>query len=66
MGFDPQECLVIEDSIPGIQAAISGGFDVLIYANEVKKKKINLLESKQVEALLRIQYCKPIKKFGSL
>ena len=42
MGFDPQECLVIEDSIPGIQAAISGGFDVLIYANEVKKKKFNL------------------------
>ena len=42
MGFDPQECLVIEDSLPGIQAAISGGFDVLIYANEVKKKKFNL------------------------
>ena len=41
MGFDPQECLVIEDSLPGIQAAISGGFDVLIYANEVKKKKFN-------------------------
>jgi len=26
MGFDPKECLVIEDSMSGIKAAINGGF----------------------------------------
>lgn len=28
MGFKPDECLVIEDSISGVQAAKAGGFDV--------------------------------------
>lgn len=28
MGFNPQECLVIEDSLTGIKAAKAGGFDV--------------------------------------
>jgi HAD superfamily hydrolase (TIGR01509 family) len=28
MGFKPGECAVIEDSLPGIQAAKAGGFDV--------------------------------------
>ncbi len=28
MGFQPQECIVIEDSILGVQAAKKGGFDV--------------------------------------
>lgn len=42
MGFVPQDCLVIEDSTYGVQAAIAGGFDVLIYANEHKRKKFKL------------------------
>jgi HAD superfamily hydrolase (TIGR01509 family) len=28
MGFKPQECVVIEDSLSGVRAAKSGGFDV--------------------------------------
>ena len=28
MGFKPEDCLVIEDSVSGVQAAINGGFDV--------------------------------------
>lgn len=28
MGFQPHECLVIEDSLSGVNAAINGGFDV--------------------------------------
>jgi len=42
MGFLPKDCLVIEDSTHGVQAAISGGFDVLIYGNEEKKIKFDL------------------------
>ncbi|MFD0863999.1 HAD family hydrolase [Sungkyunkwania multivorans] len=32
MGFQPSDCLVIEDSSKGIEAAIRGGFDVFAYA----------------------------------
>ena len=28
MGFEPHECIVIEDSLLGVQAALTGGFDV--------------------------------------
>jgi beta-phosphoglucomutase-like phosphatase (HAD superfamily) len=28
MGFQPHECLVIEDSLSGVKAAKAGGFDV--------------------------------------
>jgi len=37
MGFKPEECAVIEDSLPGIQAAIAGGFDVFGFANDRNK-----------------------------
>jgi len=38
MGFKPEECAVIEDSVYGVQAAISGGFDTFVYAKGPKKK----------------------------
>lgn len=41
MGFRPEDCVVIEDSTYGAQAAIAGGFDVLIYADKDKKKNFN-------------------------
>jgi HAD superfamily hydrolase (TIGR01509 family) len=41
MGYLPKECVIIEDSISGIQAAIAGGFDVYGY---VEKRNDNLLE----------------------
>lgn len=31
LGFHPSECLVIEDSMSGVEAAIQGGFDVFGY-----------------------------------
>ncbi len=31
MGYSPSECLVIEDSLTGVSAAINGGFDVYGY-----------------------------------
>lgn len=42
MGFSPEDCVVIEDSTYGAQAATAGGFDVLIYANEQKKKNFSV------------------------
>lgn len=33
MGFKPEECAVIEDSLVGVQAAITGGFNVFGFAH---------------------------------
>jgi beta-phosphoglucomutase-like phosphatase (HAD superfamily) len=43
MGFTPQECVVIEDSVTGVTAAKRGGFDVFgftahDYNNELEGK----------------------------
>ncbi|MEM7548770.1 MAG: HAD family hydrolase [Bacteroidota bacterium] len=37
MGFKPESCLVIEDSVEGIRAAKQGSFNVLAYANKNNK-----------------------------
>lgn len=37
MGYSPNECVVIEDSDAGINAAIAGGFKVFALTNEKKK-----------------------------
>ncbi|KDN54397.1 HAD family hydrolase [Flavobacterium seoulense] len=34
MGFQVEDCVVIEDSPAGVQAALSGGFDVFGFTNE--------------------------------
>ena len=34
MGFEPNECVVIEDSLAGIKAGRKGGFDVYGFCNE--------------------------------
>ena len=38
MGYEPSECIVVEDSLLGIQAARSGGFDVLCLVNKYNEK----------------------------
>ncbi|WP_372937238.1 HAD family hydrolase [Seonamhaeicola sp.] len=57
MGFKPEECLVIEDSLSGIKAAINGGFDVFGYTardykNELKDHATKTFNS--MEALLQL------------
>ncbi|MFK5974240.1 MAG: HAD family hydrolase [Flavobacteriaceae bacterium] len=36
MGYEPKECLVIEDSIFGVMAAKNGGFDVLGFTGDTE------------------------------
>jgi HAD superfamily hydrolase (TIGR01509 family) len=43
LGFKPEECVVIEDSTVGVQAALVGGFDVFGFAN--KRSEALLLET---------------------
>jgi len=40
MGFEPNQCAVIEDSLAGVQAGVKGGFDVYGLAND--KNKVEL------------------------
>jgi HAD superfamily hydrolase (TIGR01509 family) len=39
MGFAPQDCLVVEDTLPGITAARGGGFDVVGFSNGLVQKR---------------------------
>ena len=60
MGFEPEECAIIEDSASGIRAAIAGGFKVYALANEKKKKTFQQLGAiafenmKELEKLLAL------------
>lgn len=40
MGFAPSECVVIEDSLAGVNAAVAGGFDVYGYASDRTAKQL--------------------------
>lgn len=42
MGFEPEECVVIEDSVIGVEAAKAGGFDVFMYAKGQPNDHIGL------------------------
>lgn len=39
MGFEINDCLIIEDSITGVQAAKKGGFDVIGFVNDNNKER---------------------------
>lgn len=41
MGFKPEECVVIEDSLPGVTAAKAGGFEVYALQNESNKTTLD-------------------------
>ena len=46
MGFEPHECVVIEDSLSGVLAARNGGFHVLGFVNPHNREAF---EREQVE-----------------
>lgn len=45
MGFRPEECAVVEDSLVGVQAAKAGGFDVFAFSNTEKRSSFKLLDA---------------------
>ena len=46
MGFDPKDCLVIEDSLSGVKAAKAGGFDVFGYTEHDYKNELEALATR--------------------
>lgn len=40
MGYTPKDCVVIEDSLAGVQAAVAGGFDVFAYTRPKRAKQL--------------------------
>ncbi len=45
IGVAPADCIVIEDSVPGVQAAVAAGMDVLAYAGDPMSVKAGLLDT---------------------
>jgi HAD superfamily hydrolase (TIGR01509 family) len=45
MGAAPAECVVIEDSVPGVQAGLAAGMRVLAYAGDPMSVRSGLLEA---------------------
>lgn len=46
MGFKPHECLIIEDSLSGVQAAKNGGFDVFGFTAHDYDNELNSIATK--------------------
>ncbi len=46
MGFQPHECVVIEDSVLGVQGALKGGFDVFGFTAHDKNNELEILCTK--------------------
>ncbi|MCW1957359.1 MAG: HAD family phosphatase [Mycobacterium sp.] len=60
LGFDPQHCLAIEDSVTGTASAESAGCPVLVVPNDVdvpggpRRRQVSSLEGLDIEALRRV------------
>lgn len=54
MGFKPEECVVIEDSIMGVEAAKNGGFDVFAYVADDYNDEIVSMATKSFDSMLKL------------
>ncbi|TCK68514.1 HAD superfamily hydrolase (TIGR01509 family) [Winogradskyella wandonensis] len=54
MGFSPKDCLVIEDSLTGIQAAKNGGFDVLAFTAHDYKDELSKITDNTFDNMLNL------------
>ena len=51
MGFKPNECIVIEDSLLGVQAALNGGFDVFGFTAHDYNNELEGLATKTFKSM---------------
>ncbi|MEO1033191.1 MAG: HAD family hydrolase [Bacteroidota bacterium] len=54
MGFDVKECLVIEDSPIGVNAALSGGFDVFGFTEHDYKGELQKNATKTFDRMIKL------------
>lgn len=60
MGYLPEDCVVVEDSLAGVQAAVAGGFRVYGLTNGFNQQELTeagamvLQEMKELQQLLRL------------
>ena len=54
MGFQPSECVVIEDSPVGLHAAINGGFDVFGFTAHDEHKQLHKRATKTFDSMLKL------------
>ena len=52
MGYDPADCIVIEDSIPGINAALAAGMRVCNFANAVDRGTVRFTTMSDLPSIL--------------
>ncbi|MHB2050357.1 HAD family hydrolase [Pseudomonas sp. VEM90] len=63
LGLTAAECIAVEDSVPGVQAAIAAGFTVIAFASQVPKHRLEtegahyVVESFNEIALVIEQLC---------
>ncbi len=55
MGFQPEECLVIEDSVSGVKAALAGGFDVFGYTEHDYRDELTKLATKTFKSMSQLK-----------
>ncbi|WP_299127236.1 HAD family hydrolase [uncultured Winogradskyella sp.] len=54
MGFSPKDCLVVEDSPIGVQAAVKGGFDVFGFTAHDYKNELQSMATKTFDDMLKL------------
>ena len=54
MGFEPKDCLVIEDSPIGVQGALNGGFDVYGYTAHDYKDELQIKATKTFNDMIML------------
>lgn len=55
LGFKPKDCLVIEDSLIGVETALRGGFDVFGYTAHDYKDELKNKATKTFDSMLKLQ-----------
>ncbi len=51
MGFQPEDCLVVEDSLDGVQAAMSGGFKVVGFVPDQNEERMKGTKAKIIQSI---------------